>query len=201
LSVEVPNPDAPLSGLTPLSSGPLPLSHAAAWVWAAVILGGTLFLGFGLTALATNISKTAAPPGALVFGSASVNPAEGWTVADRTPFSVVLDNEGVLVTFTSTPAEGKTSEEIAQSLASDVREEFPQLTVSSQMSAFTTDQGSGGSLIALAGTTQTALTAAVVDSGEAVEVSSIGPTTQFGESVADIDSMLDSIRFVAADDG
>lgn len=201
MSVDVPQPAQPLTGLTPLSSGPLPLSRLAGWVWAAVVLFGTLFFGFGLPLIAGNVSKVTVPPGALVFGSGSVVPADGWTVAQRTPFTVTLDNKGVAVTFTSSPAEGESAAVRALAVAQQMRRTYPQLTVSSALQPFTTDSGDPGQLTAVAGISQTGIAASIVRAGQAVDVESLGQTTQFGESIIDIEAMLNSVRIVGAGDG
>lgn len=201
MSVDVPQPAPPLTGLTPLSSGPLPLSGLAGWWWAAVVLLGTVSFGYGLPLIADNVAKVTVPPGSVVFGSASVIPAEGWTVVQRTAFSVKLDNRGVVITFTSVPAAGQSAAVRALAVAQEMRRTYPQLTVTSALQPFTTAAGDAGQLAALAGPDQTAIAASIVQAGQAVDVSSLGQATQLGESISVIEEMLDSVRFVGADDG
>lgn len=202
MSVDASGPAPPLTGLTPLSSGPLRLSLIGGWLWALVVLSGTLFIGYGLPRIAGGVAQVTVPPGALVFGSASVLPAEGWTVAQRSPFAVALDNKGVVVTFTSAPAAGQSAAVRALSVAGEMRAKYPQLTVSSELQPFTTAVGDAGQLTALAGTSQTGIAASIVQAGQAVDVESLGQSTQFGESINDIEDMLDSVRIAGtAGDG
>lgn len=201
MSVDAAPPSPAQTGLTPLSSGPLPLTQVGAWLWAVLVLVGTLFFGAGLPRIADGVAEVTVPPDALVFGSASVNPAPGWTVAGRTPFAVTLDNKGVVVQFTSAPAAGRSAAGRALDVAGDLRREYPQLTVSSNLQAFTTDAGDPGQLTALAGSSQTAIAASIVQSGQAVDMASLGPSTQFGESINDIEDMLASVRILGVTDG
>lgn len=201
MSVDATGPAAAPTGLTPLSSGPLPLSPLGGWAWAAVVLLGTLFLGYGLPRIADDVAEVTVPPDALVFGSAAVNPAPGWTVSQRTPFSVTLDNKGVVVTFTSTPAAGQSATVRALGVAADMRRAHPQLTVSSDLQSFVTATGDPGELTALAGISQTAIAASIVSAGQAVDVESLGQSTPFGESINDIETMLTSVRILGAGDG
>jgi hypothetical protein len=178
----------------PLSLGPLPLSRTAAWLWAVAILVSTLFLGFGLTMVASRVAETTVPPGAVTFGSAAVLPAPGWTLVEQTATSVVLEDKGVWVRFRSVSAEGASAAVRAQDLADRMMREFPPLTAASQPYDFWTPTGAQGQLIAVAGANNTAIVASVVDGGQAVDVESLGESTQFGEAITDIESMIESIR-------
>jgi hypothetical protein len=73
--------------------------------------------------------------------------------------------------------------------------------VASEPGSFLTPTGAEGQLIALAGANQTSIVASVVDRGQAVDVESLGESTQFGESVADIEAMVESIRIHGPSDG
>jgi len=201
LSVEAPEAVPPQSGLTPLSSGPIPLSQAAAWGWALVILFGTLFFGYGLPALASQVAAATVPPGAITFGSASVIPDPDWSQTSATATSIRLEKGGVWITFTSAPAQRETALERVQQLSQQMQSSYPQLTVASEPSSFQTAARTDGQLMALAGSSQTAVVAAVVDKGQAVDVESLGDSTQFGESLDAIEAMIESIRFLEPADG
>ncbi len=201
MSAARPDPLPTPGGLSPLSSGPIPLSVPAAVLWALGILSGTLFFGFGLPVLASRIAEVTVPPGAIVFGYASVIPAQGWTQTSATASSVTLDNNGVWITFRSVSAQGESAAARAVGLSDQMRLTYPQLTVASDPSPFWTPTQSQGQLIALAGTSQTAIVASVVEAGQAVDVESLGESTQFGEAVADIESMMESIRILESGDG
>lgn len=183
----------------PLSLGPLPLSRPAALLWAIAILASTLFLGFGLPAIASRVAETTVPPGAVTFGSAAFLPAPDWTLVEQTATSVVLEDKGVWVRLRSVSAEGASAAVRAQDLADRMRGEFPTLTAVSQPYDFWTPTGAQGQLIAVAGASATAIVASVVEGGQAVDVDSLGESTQFGEAIADIESMIESIRIQAPD--
>jgi hypothetical protein len=201
LSVEIPEPVPQQSGLTPLSSAPIPLSQAAAWGWALAILFGTLFFGYGVPALASRVAAATVPPGAIAFGSASVIPDPEWSQTSATATSVTLEKGGVWITFTSAPAQGLPALARVQDLSEHMRDTYPQLTVASEPSSFQTATRTDGQLIALAGSSQTAIVAAVVDVGQAVDVQSLGDSTQFGESLDAIEAMIESIRILDPADG
>jgi hypothetical protein len=201
LSADAQQPIPPVSGLTPLTAGPLPLSRAAA-NWAALgVLFGTLFFGFGLPIIASSVANVVVPPGAITFGRASIIPAAGWSQSDRTETSVTLENAGVWISFEWLLSPEQTATQRVQSLADQMQAEYPQLSGTSDPAGFGTPTGAPGQLIALAGSTQTGLVASVVADGQAVDARSLGEATQFGESLGDIQRMLDSIRIRAADDG
>ncbi len=187
-----PAPAAP--GPAPLSSGPLPLSRAAAWVWALAILVTTLFLGFGLTAIAERVAEVIVPPGAITFGSAAILPAPGWALTERTSTSVTLDKDGVVARFRSVAAQGASAAARTLDLAEDMMQQYPSLTVASQPYSFATPTADQGQLIAVAGVNRTSVVASVVAGDEAVDVRSLGESALFGEAIADIEAMIESIR-------
>jgi hypothetical protein len=158
------------------------------------ILVSTLFLGFGLPALASRVAETTVPPGAITFGSAAILPAPGWTLVEQTATSVVLEDKGVRVKFRSGSAQGDSAAVRAQDLADRMMRQNPTLTAASQPYSFLTPTGAQGQLIAVAGASTTAIVASVVDGGLAVDVESLGESTQFGEAIADIEDMIESIR-------
>jgi hypothetical protein len=201
LSADAPGLTPPPTGLTPLSSGPFPLTQAAAWGWAAAVLFGTLFFGVGLPAIASRVAEHTVPPGGVAFGSASIIPAHDWNEVYHGPQSVTLDNQGVWITFVSAPAEGESAAVRVLDLSARMQDRYPQLSVATQPSAFTTPTRAQGQLIALAGANQTSIVASVVDGREAVDVQSLGESTQFGESVGDIEDMIESIRILESGDG
>lgn len=194
MSVEASNYSPPPGGLTPLATGPMPLSRTAGWAWAAFVLLGTMVFSLLIPTAATRWSAVAVPPGAVVFGEASVIPAEGWSVTSETVTSVTLSNGGVSAVFRSLPADGKSAALRVADLAEDTRARTTALTVESQPHPFSTPGRTPGQLIALAGTNQTGLVASVVDGPQAVDVVAVGELTQFGEAVSDIQQMLESIR-------
>ncbi len=196
MSAEAPPPIPVDSGLTPLSSGPLPLSRRAALWAAAGVFFGTLFLGVGLPLLATRVADVRVPPGALVFGNASIIPAEGWSQAERTETSITLEQAGVWITFRSLPSPEQTAAQRVQVLSDRMQGESPQLAGVSDPVPFTTPTKDVGQLIALASATQTALVASVVDSGDAVDTESLGEAKQFGEVIDEVQGMIESIRII-----
>lgn len=159
-----------------------------------------MMLGVGLPALSTVVARETVPPGGISFGQASVVPAAGWTVTDQSGNSLSLGKGGIAITFTSVPAAGSSAAVRALDLAEENRIEFPRLTVASDPRTFNTTQAPG-ELIALAGTNLTAIVASVVVGQEAVDVQTRGESTQFGEVVGDIQTMLESIRIRAGADG
>ncbi len=173
----------------------------AAWGWASVVLIGTLLLGYGLPMLASRIAEVTVPPGSIAFGSASIIPAADWTVAGQTSTSVTLDKQGVQVVFRSVSAQGASAAARLLDLEEEMRAEFSQLTVASDPQPFTTPTGAPGQLAALAGSSQTAVIASVVEADQAVDVQSLGESTQFGEAIVDIEAMITSIRIVQSSDG
>ena len=189
--------DAPtVRGPSPLSSGPVPLGLGAASAWAVAILVGTLFFGFGLSAIASRVAEVTVPPGALAFGSASIIPAPDWSLTAQSGASVELSHDGVWIEYISLPADGSSAAARVLDLQAQLQQANPQLTVASQPRAFDTPTQADGQLVAMAGTRQTAIVASVVDGLQAVDVKSLGESTQFGEVISDIESMLRSIRIL-----
>lgn len=184
------------TGLAPLSSGPLPLSPAGAWAWAVFVLVSTLFLGFGLSAIAARVAETTVPPGAVLFGSAAMLPADGWFLVEQTATSVTLDQDGVWIRFRSVSAEGASAATRALDLAEDMMQEHPALTVASEPYSYFTPTGAQGQLIAVAGINLTSIVASVVEGTQAVDVESLGESTLFGEAISDIEEMIQSIRIL-----
>ena len=187
-------------GQGPLPTGPVPLTLRQAYAATAIILAGTLLIGSGLPVLARSIAGLAVPPVAIVFGTAAMIPADGWEVTDTTEVSVRLTRGGVWLQMTSLDAEGKSATARVLDLVDDMQEAYPTLTVASQPRPFFTPTNAQGQLTALAGTTQTALVASVVGGGQAVDVSSLGESTQFGDAVSDIEEMIESIRLLGVTD-
>jgi hypothetical protein len=201
LSADAPPPFPLDTGLTPLSSGPLPLSRRAAiWAAAAVFLG-TLCIGVGLPLLASRVAEVRVPPGAIAFGNASIIPAAGWSQAERSATSVTLEKSGVWITFQWLQAPGQTAAQRVHLLAAEMQAEFPQLAGTSEPVAFSTPTKDVGQLIALASATQTSLVASVVDKGEAVDVQSLGDALQFGEVISEAQGMIESIRLLGPGHG
>jgi hypothetical protein len=201
LSPSTAEPAAARAAPEPLSAGPLPLSRLAAWLWALVILASTLFLGYGLTAIAARVAEVTVPPGSITFGSASILPAPGWSLTDRTATSVTLDNNGVWVRFRSVSAQGSSAAARALDLAEDMTSNYPSLTVASKPYSFATPTAAQGQLIALSGANRTSVVAAVVEGDQAVDVQSLGESTLFGAAIADIEAMIESIRIREPDGG
>lgn len=194
MSADAPKVIPHQSGLTPLSAGPIPLSRAGAFGWAAFVFLGTVFFGILLPLFASQVAHYTVPPGSITFGQASIIPADGWSMTTRTVSSVTLDNNGVWITFRSEPAQGRSAAVRALDLGDQMKAAYPQLSVASDPSPFTTPTYAQGQLIALAGSNQTGIAASVVEFDQAVDVESLGESTQFGESIADIEAMIESIR-------
>lgn len=178
----------------------MPLTLRSSLWWSALIFGVTMMLGVGLPTLATQVAGETVPPGGNEFGNASVVPAEGWTETDQSANSLTLSKNGIRISFTSVPADGESAAVRALELADENQAQYPALTVASDPRTFNTTQGPG-ELIALAGTSLTAIVASVVVGAEAVDIQTRGESTQFGEIVGDIQDMLESIRIQAAPDG
>lgn len=197
-----PSPGAPAPAgavPAPLSSGPLPLSRLGGWVWAVVILASTLFLGFGLSAIAARVAEVTVPPGAITFGSAAILPAQGWSLTEQTATSVTLDDDGVWVRFRSVSAQGLSAAARTLDLADSMMVRYPSLTVASEPYGFTTPTAAQGQLVAVAGADRTSIVASVVEGSQAVDVESLGESTLFGAAIADIEAMIESIRILEPD--
>lgn len=185
------------TGLTPLSSGPIPLTAWQGRAWALAILLGTAFLAAGLPWIAAQTAPPASEPDRIAFGSATVVPAAGWVQSGSGPGDGVrLTKSGTWMEFASVPAEGRSAAVRARDLADRMQQEYPQLTVSSAPRPFNTATRTPGQLQALAGTNQTSIVASVVEGGSAVDVTSLGESSQLSRDITQIQQMLESIRIV-----
>lgn len=190
------------TGLTPLSSGPIPLTR---WqgLWAALaVLLSTLALSAGLPWLAGTLAPAVREPDRIVFGTATVVPAPGWSQGDPpAPTALRLTKGSTWIEFASVPARGQSAAVRVLELGTTMQRAYPQLTVSSSPRPFPSASRTPGQLQALAGTNQTAIVASIVEAEAAVDVTSLGESSQFSKDIGDIQAMLESIRILPGPDG
>jgi hypothetical protein len=138
----------------------------------------------------------------VLFGRATIVPAEGWALSQGSDPNVVrLTKSGTWVEFVSTPADGLSAAVRVLVLADRMRTDYPQLTVASTARPFPSASRTPGQLLALAGTNQTSIVASVVEGADAVDVTSLGESSQVSKDIDGLQAMLESIRFLAAPDG
>jgi hypothetical protein len=180
--------------------GPLPLTLRQAGLAAAAVVAVALVVSLALPVAAALGARRIVPPGAVVVGEASLLPADGWVVADRSAEgdAVLLARAGTQLLVRYETGSGDPLAALAD-LTRATAQEAPELGAVGGVRTFTTVTDDRGYLQAIASPGTTGALAVVAGERARVLVQAAGPATSFSPLSGQVGEMVTGIRLREGD--
>jgi hypothetical protein len=157
-----------------------------------------LVVGLGvalLTPLAAAVeARRHTPPGGVVAGQATILPADGWIVEEKTTDAVLLNDAGARMLVQWRPGAPPDAQTALSSLAQATTGSAPDAVRFGGARQFVTPTGDTGYLEPFAAPGSTGAIAVVLSSQGEATVQALAPSTTFSQVADEIVSMITGLR-------